>query len=100
MPNHRPLTAKVVERLVDVQVLLYRAVTADGVICPAERRVIRALREATDKAERADQARIEAIYALNNGLPDPPSAWHARKRRELTYRTTNDAGRSERPTSS
>ncbi len=104
LANRRPLTALLTERLVDVQVIARRIAGADGVICPDERRLLTCLRDATGMAEDADAARIEAIYALNVGLEEPPSAWHARKRRERAERhqtqlINEDAGRLQRPTS-
>ncbi|MDW8060017.1 MAG: hypothetical protein RMK01_08080 [Thermomicrobium sp.] len=55
----------------------------DQRITPHERKFLTELHDLISGVRWWDQARIEAIYALEHGLPTPPSQWHARRRREL-----------------
>ena len=43
----------------------------------------RAITEALIEAQRLDQDRLEVAYALDHGLTEAPSPYHARRRREL-----------------
>lgn len=83
MANKTPLTARLSMSLMTVQMIVRREFQSDGRITDGERDALTHLAQATLDAEAVDNARIEAIYALNFGLEEPPSAWHARKRREL-----------------
>lgn len=90
MPYRTPTTSTVVERLMDAQMAIRDAFRRDGAICETEQRALDALRAALRLAERADHQRVEAIYALNFGLEEPPSQWHKRKRREMDERHGDD----------
>ncbi len=83
MPNKTPIAANVVSMLSDAVMRLRIVFMEDGRICPeTEAPVLRLVTDALNEAQSADDARIEAIYALNFGLEEPPTKWHARKRRE------------------
>lgn len=83
MAYRTPLTSNVVALLSDAKYRARVLFMADGHLCEdTEAPVLRLMREALDEAQAADDARIEAIYALNFGLEEAPSAWHARKRGE------------------
>lgn len=83
MPNRTPITSNVVALLSDAKYRARVLFMTDGHLCEeTEAPVLKLMGEALDEAQAADDARIEAIYALNFGLEEPPSLWHARKRRE------------------
>lgn len=83
MANKTALAANVVALLSDAVMRLRIVFMQDGRICPdTEAPVLRLVTDALNEAQEADNARIEAIYALNHGLKRPPTEWHARKRRE------------------
>lgn len=90
MSNHTPRTSNVVALLSEAMYRTRVLFMANGYVDPeTEEPVLRLIGSALYEAQVADDARVEAIYVLNNGLDEPPSAWHARKRREREL-TRND----------
>lgn len=56
---------------------------ADGRITPAESQVLHSMLDVLQGLRWWNQQRVECVYVLDHGTPEPPSAWHARLRREL-----------------
>ncbi len=84
MAYKTPRSSNVVALLSDAKRRARVLFLADGSICPErEEPVLSLLGDALYEAQEADNARIEAIYALNFGLEEPPTYTHARRRREL-----------------
>lgn len=58
-------------------------VTAQRRLTVVERQLLWLLLRALHEAREADQQRRETLYALDHGLPEPLTPWHARQRREM-----------------
>ena len=62
----------------------------DGVIDRTEQGTLAKVRRALYLVQKWEQDKSEAIYGLEYGLPEPPSPWHARQRRELRLIASHD----------
>jgi len=81
-----PKTPKLTElndELADAYRLAIRVALADHRLTREEATLLAELLTVLQGLRWWNQQRVECVYVLDHGTPEPPSAWHARLRREL-----------------
>lgn len=83
MAPKTPRLTHLTDEMADAYRQAIAVVLADGRITPAESQLLDSMLDVLQGLRWWNQQRVECAYVLDHGAPAPPSAWHARLRREL-----------------